>query len=84
MLLRARQSGGVARASDADAIPFGVEKITHRGLYMQSIFERLAAMVKRAEKYALNVKDKDAVVAIAFGVALLAALGLLVYGLYKL
>ena len=51
---------------------------------MQSIFERLAAMVKRAEKYALNVKDKDAVVAIAFGVALLAALGLLMYGLYKL
>ena len=37
---------------------------------MQSIFERLAAMVKRAEKYALNVKDKDAVVAIAFGVRL--------------
>ena len=51
---------------------------------MQSISEGFAKLAKRVEDYAESVKNKGALVATAFGAAWLAALGLLVYGLYKL
>jgi len=48
---------------------------------MLELFSRWA---KQLETYAIGVKNKGLVVMIAFGVAWLCALGLLIYGLYKL
>ncbi len=51
---------------------------------MNTMLERCSRWAKQLETYALGVKSKGLVVMTAFAVAWFCALGLLMYGLYKL
>jgi len=51
---------------------------------MKNVWEFGARLAKQLEGYAVKVKNKGLIVMLAFAVAWLGALGLLIYGLYKL
>ena len=73
------------RTKGALRIAFGKSnENTHTGRAMKNVWEFGAVLAKQLEDYAAKVKNKGLVVMVAFVGAWLCALGLLIYGLYKL
>jgi len=71
-------------ASHALAWRVPIKTNTLKGQLMKTMLERFSRWARQLETYTVGVKNKGVVVITAFGVAWLCALGLLVYGLYKL